>query len=200
MSSLNPVSAELIYASDAAATAKASFTSEVTINNTGGMSVQAKLPNNFWQPNRAQSAVGRTVRIVARGIVSSTGTPSYTFTVRGGTAGSTTGPVLLDSGALATASGVSNVPWVFEGDVTLESIGSAGPNSTIRGVGTLLTDGYSAATTTRMYPLYGGSASPGTVTTFDTTTEHYINFNITCTANSGSNTITLLQLFVYGLN
>lgn len=200
MSDINPTASELIYASNGAATAKDTFTTEVTVNNTGGMAVQALLPSTFWQPNGVQSAVGRTVRIVARGIVSSTGTPSYTFTVRGGTAGSVTGPILLGSAALATASGVSGVPWTFEGDVTLETIGAPGSNSTIRGVGTLITDGYSATTTTRVYVLYGGAATPGTVTTFDTTLSHYINFNITCTASSASNTITLQQLLVYGLN
>lgn len=199
MSNLNPVTTELIYASGASATAKASFTSEVTINNTGGMAVQARIPNDFWAPNRAQSAVGRTLRIVARGIISSTGTPDYTFTVRGGTAGSTTGPILLGSAALTTASGISGVPFVFEGDVTLEAIGAPGA-STIRGVGTLLTDGYSAATTTRMYVLFGGATTPGTVATFDATTSHFINFNITCSASSASNTITLQQFLVYGLN
>lgn len=200
MSNLNPVTTELIYASDAAATAKDTFTTEATINNTAGMAVQARLPNDFWQPNRAQSAIGRTIRVVARGIVSSTGTPTFTFSVRGGTAGSITGPLLLGSAALTTASGIDAVPWVFEGDITLETIGAAGANSTVRGIGTLLTDGYSAATTTRMYALYGGAASPGTVATFDPAVSHYINFNIACSASSASNTITLQQFFVYGLN
>lgn len=200
MSDINPTATELIYASNGAATAKDTFTTEVTINNSGGMSVQALIPNTFWQPNGSQSGVGRTIRIVARGIVSSTGTPSYTWTVRGGSAGSTTGPILLGSSAVATATGISGVLWTLEGDVTLESIGAPGANSTIRGVGTLTADGYTATTTTRALPLFGGAASPGTVATFDTTVSHYINLNITCSASSGSNTITLLQLLVYGLN
>lgn len=200
MSTLLPIRTELLYASDAAATAKDTFTTEVTINNTAGMLPQAVLPNDFWAAGRASSGVGRTIRVVARGIVSSTGTPSFTFTLRGGTAGSVTGPILLGSAALATASGVSSVPFCFEGDITLEAVGAPGANSTVRGVGTLLTDSYSAATTTRMYALYGGAASPGTATTFDTTVANYLNFNVTCTASSGSNSVTLLQFLVYGLN
>jgi len=200
MSNLNPGNTELIYASNGAATAKDTFTSEVTINNTGGMSPQVRLPNDFWRAGKASSAVGRTIKIVAKGIVSSTGTPTFTWTIRAGAAGSTTGPVLLQSGDLATASGISAVPWNLEGYITLETIGAPGGNSTIRGIGTLLTDGYSATATTKMYQLYGGAASPGTVTTFDTTIANFINFNITCSASSSSNTITLQQLLVYGLN
>ena len=200
MSNINPIKTELIYASDGAATAKDTFTSEVTINNSGGMATQAYLPNDFWQPKGASSAASRTIRVVARGLASSTGTPSFTFTLRGGSAGSTTAPILLGSAALATATGISSVLWTFEGDITLETIGAPGANSTIRGVGTFTADGYSAATTTRVLPLFGGAASPGTATTFDATIANYLNFNVTCTASSGSNSITLLQFLVYGLN
>lgn len=199
MSFLTGTNTELIYASTASGIAKNTFTSEVAINDTATMGVQAHLPPDFWLPNKPQ-AVGRGIRIVARGIVSTTATPNYTFTVRGGAAGATTGAILLGSAALTSASGVANVPWSFEGDVILESIGAAGANSTVRGIGTLLTDGYSAATTTRAYWLYGGAASPGTVATFDTSITNYINFNVTCSASSGSNTITLQQLLVFGLN
>lgn len=200
MSSIGNVGTELIYASNGAATAKDTFTSEVTINNTGGMTPQVYLPTDFWKPGKSSSAVGRGIRIVARGLASSTATPSFTFTVRGGSAGSTSAAILLGSGAIATASGISNIPWTFEGDIILETIGAPGANSTIRGVGTFTADGFTATTTTRSLPLWGGASSPGTATTFDTTIANYINFNVTCTASSASNSITLTQLLVYGLN
>lgn len=201
MSFLTGTNTELLYTSTASGTAKASFTSEVAINDTAGMGAQAFLQPNFWSPTGSKAqAVGRGIRIVARGIVSSTATPSYTWSLRLGSAGNTSSAIVLGSAALATASGVTNVPWVFEGDVILETLGAVGTNSTVRGIGTLLTDGYSAATTTRLYMLYGSAASPGTVATVDTTITNYINFNITCTASSASNTITLQQLLVYGLN
>jgi hypothetical protein len=199
MTFITGTNTEVIYASAAAGTAKASFTSEVAINDTAAMGVQAHLPPDLWLPN--QSARGRGIRIMARGLVSSTATPTYTFTVRGGAAGATSGAILSGSAALTTASGITNAPWWFDsGDIILESIGAAGANSTIRSVGTLLTDGYSAASTTRAYALYGGAATPGTAATFDTSITNYINFNITCSASSPSNTITLQQLVVYGLN
>lgn len=196
---LTGTNAELIYSSTSAGTAKNTFTSEVAINDTAGMGVQPHLPVDFWLPNKAQSN-GRGIRIEAAGIVSSTATPSYTWTVRGGAAAATSGAVMLGSAALATATGIANVPWYFCGNMMLESIGAAGANSTIRGIGTLMTDGYSAATTTRLFMLYGAAASPGTAATFDTSITNYLNFNITCTASSASNTITLQQLLLFGLN
>jgi hypothetical protein len=196
MSFLTGTSCELIYASRAPGTAKASFTSEVLINDTAGMGVQAHLPADFWLPNGAQS-IGRGIKIVARGIVSSTATPTYTFTTRLGTAANTSAAVVLGSAALTTGSGISNLFWDFEGDVILESIGAAGANSTVRGIGKVTGGAWASPF---IYALYGGSASPGTVATVDTSIVNYVNFNITCSANSASNSIQIQQLLVYGLN
>ena len=200
MSFLTGTNTELIYASPKAANAKNTFTSEITINDntTGGLGALAHLPADFWLPNNTQT--GRGIHISAKGIVSSTATPSYTWTIRFGAASNTSSAIVLGSAALATASGISNAPWYLEGDVILETLGAAGTNSTVRGTGYLLTDGYSAATTTRIFQLYGGAATPGTVATVDTTITNYINLNITCTASSSSNTITLQQMLVWGLN
>lgn len=195
MSFLTGTNVETIYTSTSTFNLN-TFTTEAVINK-GTTQVQAHVPPDFWLANNSQ--LGRGIYIRARGIVSSTATPSYTWTVRLGASG-ITGPIVLGSAALATASGVTNVPWNLEGTVVLEAIGQAGGNSTARGIGTLMTDGYSAATTTRMYQLYGGAASPGTVATVDTSITNYINLDITCTASSASNTITLQQMEVYGLN
>lgn len=198
MSFLTGTNTELIYASTAAGTEKASFTSEVAINDTSGMGVQAHIPPDFWLPNKMSN--GRGLLIKASGIVSSTATPTFQWIIRGGAAGATTGAKWGDTGALTTASGISNVRWYLELALIMETIGAAGANSTARGIGYLLTDGYSAATTTRMYPFLGEGASPGTTTTVDTTITNYINFNVVCSASSSSNKITLQQLLVFGLN
>ena len=201
MSNIGDTTTELIYASTAPGTAKDTFTSEVRINDPTGMGTQARIPAGFFLPGKAGSGLSRAIRIVARGLVSSTGTPTYTFTVRGGTAGSTSSAILLGSGALATASGISGIFWELQGDIVLESLAAnGGAAATIRGLGYLQADGYSAASTTRMYPLYGGASSPGTAATFNPDIDNFINFNVTCSASSGSNSIQLLQLLVYGLN
>jgi hypothetical protein len=195
MSFLTGTNWETIYASTAAGTAKASFTSEVTINDTAGMGVQAHLPPDFWQPTNTQ--IGKGIRIVGRGILSSTATPTYTFTIRGGAAANTTSEILLGSTTLTTGSGVSNQMFELEGDIILTAIGAAGTNSTVRGTGMITCGGLASPFS---YPVWGGAASPGTVATLDTSVVNYINFNVTCSANSASNTITLQQLLVFGLN
>lgn len=196
MSFLTGTNCELIYGSTTAGTAKASFTSEVQINDTTGMGVQCHLPPDFWAPN--PTSVGKGIRIVARGILSSTGTPTYTFTVRGGSAGSTSAAILLGSAALTTGSGVSNQIWELQGDVLLVSQGAAGANSTARGTGTIVSPGLASP---YIYGVgAGASLTTPTVATLDTSITNYLNFNVTCSASSASNTITLQQLFVYGLN
>ena len=194
MSFLTGTSSELIYSSTAAGTAKNTFTTEVAINDTAGMGVQAHLPADFWLPT--PTSIGKSIRIVARGILSSTLTPTYTFTVRGGAAGAITGAIILGSAALTTGSTVTNQIWEFEGEFTLKTLGAAGANSTFVGTGLLSSSG----TANKIDPIYGGGATPGTVATFDTSITNYINFNVACSASSASNTITLQSLQIFGLN
>lgn len=196
MSFITGTNTELIYASTAAGTAKNTFTSEVQINDTSGMGVQAHLPPDFWLPNKPQS-VGRGLYIYAEGIVSSTGTPTYTFTTRLGATGSTSAAIVLGSSAVTTGSGISNQSWIFQGYVILESIGAAGANSTVRGTGVVESGGFASPFS---YSLYGAAASPGTVATLDTSITNYLNFNVACSASSSSNTITIQQLLLFGLN
>lgn len=196
MSFITGTNAEILYASIKAGSAKASFTSEVAINDTTGMGAVAHLPTDFWGPGPS-NAVGRAIKIVGRGIVSSTATPTYTFTTRLGTQGSTSAAIVLGSAALTTGSGISNQFWEFEGDVVLEALGAAGANSTVRGAGQIRCGGLASPF---MYSLFGGAASPGTIATVDTSIVNYINFNVTCSANAAGNSIQLLQLIVYGLN
>lgn len=194
MSNYTGTVTELLYTSTTAGAAKASFTSEVLINDTATMGVQYHFPPDFFAPSN--TSTGKSARIVGRGILSSTGTPTYTFTVRGGASAATSGAILLGSAALTTGSGVSNQIWTFEGEFTIKTMGAAGANTTITGVGELRSSG----TANKIDPLYGGGATPGTATTFDTSIANYLNFNITCSASSSSNTITLQSLQVFGLN
>ena len=191
MSNQSGIYTDLIYASQVAGAAKASFTSEFKLNDTTTMGPTPVLLPEYFMPI---SGVGRGLHIIARGILSSTGTPTYTFTCRAGAEGSTSAAILLGSAALTTTSGAASQIWQFEGDVILKTFGAAGANSTLTGVGTLTSSG----TANKIDPLYGAAATPGTVATFDHSILNYINFNITCSASSSSNTITLQQLVVIG--
>jgi hypothetical protein len=196
VSFLTGTNVELLYANTAAGTAKNTFTSEVQINDTAGMGAQASLPAFFF-PSSPTTA-GKSLRIVARGIFSTTGTPTFTFTCRLGAAGSTSAAIVLGSAALTTGSGVANQLFEFEGDVTLSApSGAAGANTTARGTGLIQSPGLASPFSGA---LFGGAASPGTVATVDTSITNYVNFNVACSVSSASNTITLLHLMVFGLN
>lgn len=195
MSFLTGTNVELIYANTTAGTAKASFTSEAQINDTSGMGVQPHLPPDFWQPS--PTAVGKGIRIVARGIISTTATPTITLTIRAGVAGSTSAAILLGSAALTTSSGISNQPWELQGDVFLVSQGAAGTNSTVRGTGMLVCPGLATAV---VGVGAGASLTTPTATTLDCSVTNYINVNAAFSASSASNSIQLQSLQVYGLN
>lgn len=195
MSFLTGTNTELVYASTTAGTAKNTFTSEAQINDVAGMGVQCHLPPDFWPPS--PTAVGKGIKIIARGIISTTGTPNITLTIRSGAAGSTSAAILLGTAALATSSGITNQPWELQGDIFLVSQGAAGANSTVRGTGMLICPGLATA-------VVGAGANASlttpTATTFDASITNYINVNATFSASNASNSIQIQSLQVYGLN
>lgn len=194
MSNLTSSVTELIYASPTSGTAKASFTTEIAINDVAGMGLRAHVPADFWRG--ASDATLRTIMVHARGILSSTGTPTYTFSLRLGVLDSITSVIALGTGALTTTSGAANAIWEFEGAFNLRTVGTTAATATGHGQGLLTSFG----TANKIDPLWGGGASPGTFTTLDTTIVNYFNFNVACSASSASNTITLHQLLIFGCN
>jgi len=197
MSFITGTSTELIYASTAVGIAKNTFTSETALNDEATMGPQVYLPAGFWQPSK--SNLGRGIRVVARGILSSTATPTYTFTIRlAASEAATSGPVVLGSAALTTASSTSNTFWEIEGDVILEGVGTTSGTSTVRGIGRCSASGIT--TGGGVNPLYGSSVSPGTVATVVQKAANFITVNVACSASASQNTITLQQLLIFGLN
>jgi hypothetical protein len=163
------------------------------------MGVQAHLPPDFWLPSSV--SVGRGIRIKAAGYINSTVTPTFTWTIRGGAAGSTTAAILGGTAALTTASGTTNTPWWLEIDVFVRTMGAAGANSTIQGEGMLWAPGISTnAGMNRISAGAAAAAADGVATNLDTSITNYINFNATCSASSASNKIRVEQLLVFGLN
>lgn len=197
--------AETIYASTSAGTAKNTFTTEFAINDTTGMGPYPVLPPEFFLPGQNTGAVGRTLRIVARGVTSTTSTaPTWQHFCRfnsGTPAVPPTGPNVgstLASAALCTLSQTS-MPWEYECDVTMTTLGAAGANSTLRGLGVFTAQTASTPTSIAV-GIFGGGASPGTVATFDWSATTYISYSVACGTSNASNQVQLLQLIILGLN
>jgi hypothetical protein len=195
MSFITGTVVETLYTSIAAGATLASFTTEAQLNTTATMGVLPHLSPDFWLPNQSQT--GRGFRIEANGVLGSTGTPTFTFTLRGGAGGNiTTNPLLAGTAALTLATTLTAVPWKFSIDLILSVMGAAGPNSTLRGQGELTVGGITAS----IWPVWGGASSPGTVSTLDTSITNYLNLNVACGASNAANTVTLNSLRVFGLN
>lgn len=190
---------ETIYVNQNPGTAKNTFTTEAVINDTAGAGPQPVLPPYFWGP-APYTAIGRAIRIVARGIRTDvTTTPTWQLFCRLGAAASTAGPNIGSSAATQiSATAATNLLWEYELDAQLTVAGAAGGNSTIRGLGFST---WQATTTTLLsLQLMAGGASPGTVSTVDISTTNYVNFDAACGTSSASNSIQLLQLVIMGLN
>lgn len=197
MSFLTGTNTELIYANLNAGTAKTTFSTEATpiLNDTTGMGIQCSLPPSFWLPTGNQT--GRGIHIKAQGVFSTTATPTYTFGIRLGAVNNLTTAQVLATAALTTGSGVTNQPWLLEGDVVL-TVMAAAAVATARGQGWFWSPGIAS-------PFMAGAGASGsltapTVATIDTTITNFINVNVVCSASSASNSVTLQQLMVWGLN
>jgi hypothetical protein len=141
---------------------------------------QYTLPANFSQ------LAGATVfRLTARGVFSNTATPTLLL---GFYYGAVAGTALATTGAVTTASGVTNLQWKLQADVVIRTLGSSGTAWT-QGDFELGT----SATARSTLPL--PAAAPAAVTV-DTTAAKVISVGAQWGTNSGSNTITCHQFLI----
>jgi hypothetical protein len=193
---LTGTSTEVIYSNEAVGTARNTFSVEGIQNDVAGMGPQPVLPPYFFLPG--PQSKGRAVRIVARGIYSTTSAPTFTLTARLGAAASTSASIIGGTGAVVHGSTQTNLAFEAQFDCQLTIPGGTGANSTVRGIGF-----YSYGLTTitgGTAQIFGGAASPGTVATVDISITNYLNINANCGTSSASNIYQLLQLIVMGLN
>lgn len=188
---------EIFFANRADFTTLSSFTTEASLLAGGGNELPT-IPALFFA-NKAGDR--RAIKILARGVFSVTGTPTYLWTVRlGTTAGSTflSGTQVGCTAAATAGSGVTNQLWQLELDLICTTPGSGSGNTTLSGAGMVFSGGLASPF---MYPIEPTTPPTATWTaTIDNSLTQYINISATCSASSSSNTITCKQLLVAGLN
>jgi hypothetical protein len=195
MSGLTGTWTECLYKNAAVGAQAAVNTTEAQLNTTATMGPQPVLPAGFFT-SRPQ-AIGQAIRIVARGVLSTTtGPPTFGILVRANAAvNSIAGNVWLGTSSTAAVTiSQTNVYWELEGTVTVSIMGS-GANSTVRGVGRMISP---ALTTPFITTAWGGQASPGTVASVDLTVPYYLS--VSYVSSSASNSCSLNEFEVYGLN
>jgi hypothetical protein len=187
---------ELLYANRASFTAKASFTTEIAINDTA-IEAQAQLPPWYISPSVRLPA---GLRFVARGIMGTqnVAAQAFTLTCRLGAAASITAVIVLGSPAVSMTQNLTNKLWEFEGDVIIRTLGTTGATGTGNGLG--IWSAPAIMPSPFVAELFGSAAQPGTFTTYDPSITNFVNFNATCGTSNAANTIQLLQLLVQALN
>jgi hypothetical protein len=179
-------------------TALASFTSEASL--LAGNALQPRIPAGLFD---GPDAVGRTLLLRARGVLGSTGTPTYLFTVRMGiTIAAITDAAVASSAAITTASGVSTKRWELNLFITCRTPGQGAGGTTFSVDGSVVSYGGFASPFGYNLTQAGGESGTWTVApaNFDPVKENYLNLSATCSASSASNTITCknLELLLLG--
>lgn len=161
-----------------------------------GINTQPIIPANWWLN---QGSAFRTVGILARGVLSTTSTPTLIFQVRfGATAGSSYlgGTSVGVSAAITTAAGVTNKWWELQLEITCRVPGIGTGNATLIGSGRVTSPGGFASPF--IYPLEPTTPDTATWTsTVDNAVSQYVNLSVTWSAASASNSIQCKQLFGY---
>ncbi len=188
---------ELMFASRADYTAVASTNAEASL--LSGVNEQPVIPALFWDGTKA---FGRSIRIEAQGVFSTTGTPTMIFQVRlGTTSGSSylSGTSVGVSAAITTGSSVSNVYWKLGLDLTCNTPGIGTGNTTLSGAGYVMSGGGFASP--YIYAIEPTTPETATWTsTIDNTATQYVNVSLTWSASSASNTAKIKQLQMWGWN
>lgn len=153
----------------------ANTVTETTLFTTGIGSVT--LPANFF-------AIGKDIRIRAKGYFSTTGNPNITFKAKYGST------ALVDSGAFTAGAGVANHLWFVDVVITCRTTGGTGTVFS-QGMGKL----FSAHTTVAEFDMETAAA-----VTIDTTASTAIDLTVTWGTADAGNTITCTNVSVEVLN
>ncbi len=188
---------ELLWCNRADHSALASSNVEASL--LAGTNDQPVFPALFFL---GRQGIGRAISILARGVFSTTGTPTIIFQARlGTTAGSTylSGTSVGVSAAITTGSGVATKWWELRLDLICTTAGIGTGNSTLSGSGYVLSP--TGFGTPFVYPLEPTTPDTATWTSVvDAALTQYFNLSATWSASSSSNTITCKQLMIMGLN
>ncbi len=191
MSFQTGTSVELLYQSIATGTQLNTFTTEDNLQKT--------LPHCFIPAGFFNLNTGKSIRVRASGQLGTTGTPTFTFSLRllTSTTWSAAG-VVWSSAAITAGSGVTLAPWYIDFDLICSVVGTGGgSNTTLRGMGEVR-GGTSLAAGGGVYSIPG--ANVAITNSIDSTVSQYLYLSVACGTSNASNLCQLTMLKVYGEN
>ena len=192
MSGFTGTQVELLYAFYGASTNLATFTTEDNLLKTYPVCPVPNLRQLLDQVGKRSSSL----KVKARGQLGTTGTPTFTFTLRLITSEtwSAGGIILGASGAVPASSGVTLAPWELEADIGLVTLPAAATNATVKTMGSLDGAGFSAGGS-----IPANNVSPN-LSTVDLSAQYYLWLSAACSASSASNLINCQMFKLYGEN
>ncbi len=192
MSFMTGTSSEVLYSSVATGTQLNTFTTEA--NLMGALPYCIIPAGFFFNP----SATGKSLRIKALGRLGTTGTPTFTWTIRFLTSSTwSAGGIGFSSAAITCGSGVTLAPWFLDAEVIFRSLGT-GAASTIAVMGEVRSGtGFAAGGGVYSIP---AANTAFTATTFDNSVTNYLFLSAACGTSNASNLIQLEMAKVYGEN
>jgi hypothetical protein len=194
MSAITPTQSELLYAFYGASTNLATFTAEDNLMKTYPVCALPSLRQLLDTTGKRASSL----KVKARGQLGTTGTPTFTFTLRlipATETWSAGGIILGASGAVLAGSTVTLSPWKLEAEIGLVTLPAAAVNATVKTMGDIGGAAFSPA----QGSIPANNVSP-LLSTVDLSAQYYLWISAACSASSSLNLINMQMLKVYGEN
>lgn len=187
---LTGTSTECLYTSVATGTQLATFTTEDNLQKTLPPVI---IPAGFFYS--PSGAIGKALRVRAYGRLGSTGSPTFTLSVRllTSTTWSAAG-IVFSTAALTAGATVTLAPFQIDIDIVMRALG-IGAASTIAIMGAVTSQ--TAFTTNGVLP---AANTAFTATTYDNSITNYLFLSAACGTSNAANLIQLEMLKVYGEN
>jgi len=180
---------ELLYAYYGASTNLATFTAEDNLLKTFPVIAMPNLRQTLNSvSNRAAS-----FKVIARGQLGTTATPTFTFTLRLITSEtwSAGGIILGTSGAVTGASTVLLSPWSLVADIGLSTLPAAATNATVKTMATI-----EGAAFPNDGSIPANNVSP-LLSTVDLSAQYYLWLSCACSASNSLNLINTQMFKLY---
>lgn len=170
------------------------YASSTTATAVSPLTGAGKTPADFWP---LDTGPAKRLWFKAYGVLGTTGTPNLTLGISANTTqGTYNGSgIMATTGAVAQASSVTNVLWELEAMITCVTTGASG---TFLAMGKVVV--YTASATLQTMRLSSSAANPNTAATLSTLVAYYWEVFATWGTNSASNTLTVYDYSVYGVN
>lgn len=192
MSFLTGTSSEVLYSSTATGTQLNTFTTEDNLQKTLPLCI---IPAGFFFNG---AATGKSLRVKACGRLGTTGTPTFTFSLRLLTSSTwSAGGIGFSTAAITCGSGVTLAPWFMDVEIIFRSL-SVGAASTIAVMGEVRSGtGFAAGGGTYTIP---AANTAFTNATYDNSLTNYLFLSAACGTSNASNLIQVEMVKVYGEN